>query len=197
VYSPLKRTKETVFYGVKKISHFFKIGVKPFVSWLGFAPDSNVDFSEEHCDELDPSNNDRMCWMMDDYSGGRAGDNVDLDSDSNWKKVLYYSNHSVDYYSKCGYGSDSVYLNDVGMLRVKAKQASSTFGGVTSFPILITLTLTGVVISVLALLCWKYKPDISTKKACQWLALNKNGSVNQLASEEYQPLLVTTEPQKI
>jgi len=189
--------KETVWYAVKRLSRKFNFGANPFVSWLGFAPNPTVDFAEENCDTFDPMNDDRLCWMMDHSHGGyRAGNHVDLGSSKNWYKVLFYSNQSTNIYSECGYETAPISLNDVGKMKIGSKRTAA-LGGVTSFPVLALLALSGVALSLLVLVCWKYKNKMTFKKAAQWIASANNVTVSQLVTEEYKPLLVTTEQEKV
>ncbi|ETO14551.1 hypothetical protein RFI_22815 [Reticulomyxa filosa] len=171
----------------------FQIGGLPIVSWLGFASSPTVDFAEENCDQFNPDDDDRLCWIMDHRKGGyRAGRNVDLDTNKNWHKVLYYSNRSVDYYSVCGYKNRYVPLTDLGILPVIIS-ADAKAQSAVSFPVLTLLCLAGVILTLLILLCSKHKSKLSMKKICQWAASNKNVMVSQIVTEEYKPLLVTTD----
>jgi len=184
---------ETVWYAVKKLSHKFRVIVNPFVSWIGFAPDPTVDFEDEHCDKFDSGDDDRLCWMMDHVSGGyRAGKHVDLEFSKKWYKVLYYANHSMDYYTACNYKTTEIILNDVDKLSVSAKlgHGENMFASaISSSHLLLPLALSGIIISLFALLYCKFKGKMSPKRAYQWIALNP--TVSQLVSEEYKPLIVT------
>jgi hypothetical protein len=186
--------EETVWYGVKKISRKLT-EIPSLASWIGFAPDTTVDFGEEHCDTYDSDNNDRLCWMTNHLSGGyRAGNHVDLEKDKSWHKVLYYSNRSFEHYSACNYESLPVQLNDVGMYPKSPIKSEINSGTATVFPILLQLALSCATLSLIVLLAWKCKgKNVSIRKACQWIASSNNSSINQLVTEEYKPLLVTTE----
>jgi len=182
---------ETIWYYVRRLSHHLRVGVDISVSWLGFTADESVDFGKEHCDQHNPKDNDRLCWMMDHASGGyRAGNNLNLDNSKKWHKVLYYSNHSMDYYTVCKYDTQPATLNDLGA-RIPLSTKSQT---ATSFPMLFKLALAGVLVSLFILLFWKFKNNkLSARKVMQWLVSHNHPVVNQLVSEEYKPLLVTTQ----
>ena len=85
----LSSSKTTAYYDSVGGANWYLLSNKSF----GFANDSTVNLDSCDFGEGSADCQSRLCWHLDQGKGGyRAGCNVSLNNDPNWRKVLYTIN---------------------------------------------------------------------------------------------------------